>query len=107
MSSKNGGGGEVKPFGSPLRIVATVIVLALFAAFGVSSCNSSDETTSRNGNASITEVPSARPQPSAAAALSSLPTSVRDAELRAAKGAPIKLSDYSGKVLLGNILATC
>ncbi len=106
MSSKNRGRAEVKTFWSPLRIVSTVIVLALFAAFGVSSCNSSDEKTSRNGNASITEVPSARPQPSAAAALSSLPTSVRDAELRAAKGAPIKLSDYSGKVLLVNLWAT-
>ena len=106
MSSKNRGRAEVKTFWSPLRIVSTVIVLALFAAFGVSSCNSSDEKTSRNGNASITEVPSARPQPSAPAALSSLPTSVRDAELRAAKGAPIKLSDYSGKVLLVNLWAT-
>ena len=106
MSSKNRGRAEVKTFWSPLRIVSTVIVLALFAAFGVSSCNSSDEKTSRNDNASITEVPSARPQPSAAAALSSLPTSVRDAELRAAKGAPIKLSDYSGKVLLVNLWAT-
>jgi len=106
MSFKNRGRAEVKTFWSPLRIVSTVIVLALFAAFGVSSCNSSDEKTSRNDNASITEVPSARPQPSAAAALSSLPTSVRDAELRAAKGAPIKLSDYSGKVLLVNLWAT-
>jgi peroxiredoxin len=106
MSSKNRGRAEVKTFWSPLRIVSTVIVLALFAAFGVSSCNSSDEKTSRNLNASITEVPSARPQTSAPAALSSLPTNVRDAELRAAKGAPIKLSDYSGKVLLVNLWAT-
>lgn len=39
-------------------------------------------------------------------ALTSLPQIVLDAENRAARGAPIKLSDYSGKVLLVNLWAT-
>jgi peroxiredoxin len=106
MSSKNRDRAEVKTFWSPLRIVSTIIVLALFAAFGVSSCNSRDEKVAGNSNSSLTRVPSAIPQPLAPTGLNSLPTNVRDAELRAAKGAPIKLSDYSGKVLLVNLWAT-
>jgi peroxiredoxin len=35
-----------------------------------------------------------------------LPSSVIDAELKAVAGAPIKLSNYSGKVLLVNLWAT-
>jgi peroxiredoxin len=38
--------------------------------------------------------------------LAPLPANVRDAELKAASGGPIKISDYSGKVLLVNLWAT-
>jgi thiol-disulfide isomerase/thioredoxin len=35
-----------------------------------------------------------------------LPPAVRDAEMKAVTGAPIKLSDYSGKVVILNLWAT-
>jgi cytochrome c biogenesis protein CcmG/thiol:disulfide interchange protein DsbE len=108
MSFKNQGRGEVKRFWSPLRIVSTVIVLGLFAAFGISSCTSKDQTTvgPAVANNSGSTAPPVRTNPTRPAALSSLPASLRDSELRAASGSPIKLSDYSGKVLLVNLWAT-
>jgi peroxiredoxin len=109
MSFKNQGSGEVKRFWSPLRIVSTVIVLGLFAAFGISSCTSKDQTTAGPAgvaNNSGNTAPTVRTNPARPAALSSLPASLRDSELRAASGSPIKLSDYSGKVLLVNLWAT-
>jgi thiol-disulfide isomerase/thioredoxin len=38
--------------------------------------------------------------------MATLPAAVRDAEMKAVTGTPIKLSDYSGKVLLLNLWAT-
>ena len=94
-----------------MRIAFTVLVLSLFAAFGISSCSSSDETRSnppapgvaRDANPSIRSVP-VRPAPPAP--ITMLPASVTSAELRAVSGAPIKLANYSGKVLLVNLWAT-
>lgn len=83
---------EVK-FWTPLRIASTLIVLGLLAAFGVSSCNSLD--------------PEVKTASRSAARAGTLPREVLDAENRAAGGAnPIKISDYSGKVLLINLWAT-
>lgn len=76
-------------FWSPLRLVTTLIVLGLVAAFGVSSCNSNDPPT-RVSNSN----------------LPLLPAVVLDTELKAASGDPIKLSNYSGKVMLVNLWAT-
>ena len=82
-------------FWTPLRLVTTVVAFGLLAAFGVSSCNSNDPPSKTANRA-------ARP-----AALNTLPRTVLDAENRAATGAaPIKLADYSGKVLLVNLWAT-
>jgi len=108
MSSKKQVTRSVKTFWSPLRIVSTIVVLALVAAFGLSSCNSSDEKIAENpGNKPTVKVESRPgPGPNTPVALSSLPATVLDAELRAAEGAPIKLADYSGKVLLVNLWAT-
>jgi len=71
-------------FWTPLRIVATLIVLVLLGAFGISSCNSNDSTAS----------------------LPVVPAVVFDTEMRAVDGNPIKLSNYSGKVLFVNLWAT-
>ncbi len=108
MSFKKQGRDEVR-FWSPLRIVSSVIVLGLFAAFGISSCTSKDETTSGPAavaNNSGNPPPTVRVNPPRPAAPSSLPANLRDSELRASSGGPIKLSDYSGKVLLVNLWAT-
>jgi thiol-disulfide isomerase/thioredoxin len=78
---------EVK-FWTPLRLVTTIIVLGVLVAFAVSSCNSNDP-------------------PSKTAARNMLPRQVLDAENRAASGSvPIKLANYSGKVLFVNLWAT-
>ena len=83
-------------FWTPLRLACTVISFGLLAAFGVSSCNSNDPPSPASAN-----------KPSAnRASFASLPQPVLDAENPAASGNPIKLGDYSGKVLLVNLWAT-
>lgn len=87
-------------FWTPLRLVSTVIVLGLLAAFGVSSCNSNDPPPR------VEVKPVAVPKRSANTGLTTLPRLVLDAENKATNGAPIKLANYSGKVLLVNLWAT-
>lgn len=96
-----------KPLWTPVRVAFTILVLSLFAAFGISSCSSSDEK--REAPAPVVRNNPGAPQPVAPAApapMLTLPTSITDAELRAVTGAPIKLSSYNGKVLLVNLWAT-
>lgn len=90
--------GPIK-FWSPLRVVSTLIVLGLIAAFGISSCNSTDVKPT---------VSKAPPAPGAPAneANPAMPAVVMETEMKSAKGDPIKLSNYSGKVLLVNLWAT-
>ena len=87
-------------FWSPLRVACTVISLGLLAAFGASSCNSNDPPYKASGSNS-TAAPN-RPN----AGLVSVPRPILDAENRAASGDPIKLANYSGKVMLVNLWAT-
>ena len=100
-----------KPLWTPARIAATVVVLSLLAAFGISSCSSGDERRSNPTAPSVT-VNSGRANPAPPVrnapppAMTTLPANVAEAELRAVTGAPIKLADYSGKVLLVNLWAT-
>lgn len=85
-------------FWTPLRVVSTLIVLGLLAAFGVSSCNSNDPAPT----ASKPPAPSTGNE-----ATATLPAVVFDTEMKNANGNdPIKLSNYSGKVLLVNLWAT-
>ncbi len=93
---------EVK-FWTPLRMAITVIALGLLAAFGASSCNSNDPLPRTAPVANVSRPAGA---PNARVALSSLPRVVLDAENKATTGAPIKLADYSGKVLFVNLWAT-
>lgn len=81
-----------KNFFTPARLALTALVLSVGALVGASSCNSNDSI----GGAKEP----AKPAPNM------LPASVLDAEMRAVTGAPIKLSDYSGKVVLLNLWAT-
>jgi thiol-disulfide isomerase/thioredoxin len=99
MALKTKEPGKIK-FWSPLRVVSTVIVLGLIAAFGISSCNSNDVpvTTSKPGDP-------ARPG-AEAAARPLLPAVALDTEMKGINGESIKLSNYSGKVLLVNLWAT-
>lgn len=103
MSSEKRLCGIKSHFFSPARIALTVLVLSLVAMFGASSCNSTDEIAKTRGTA---PKPAANPSRSAVPATTVLPASVRDIEMKAVAGGPIKLSDYGGKVLLLNIWAT-
>lgn len=93
---------------TPSRIAFSVLTLSLFAALGISSCSSGDEphssppAVSRDG-APGKNAPARSAPPSATL---TLPASVVEAEMKAVTGAPIKLSSYSGKVLLLNLWAT-
>ena len=86
-------------FWTPLRLASTVISLGLLAAFGVSSCNSIDPpSTPASANRAAPNRPTS--------GFISLTQAVLDAENPGTKGEPIKLGDYSGKVLLVNLWAT-
>ena len=97
---------------TPARIAFTVLVLSLFAALGISSCSSGDERHSNPpapGVATDSKAPNRGAPPASNVApppVTMLPASVTEAELRALTGAPIKLSNYAGKVLLVNLWAT-
>jgi len=97
MALKKHETGVIK-FWTPLRVVSTLIVLGLLAAFGVSSCNSNDPVSTRQP---------ATPAAGNEVASAALPAVVLDTEMKSANGSdPIKLSNYSGKVLLVNLWAT-
>ena len=94
-----------KPLWTAPRIAFTILVLSLIGAFGISSCSSGDERrTAPPAPAKNTTEPSSRN--AAPATMTVLPTSVTEVELKAVTGAPIKLSNYAGKVLLVNLWAT-
>ena len=89
-------------------MAATIMVLTLVAMFGASSCNSSDERVTREPapKAKTAPVNPAAPATAPPTAMATLPATVLDAQLKAVNGAPIKLADYSGKVLVINLWAT-
>jgi peroxiredoxin len=84
-------------FWTPLRVACTVISLGLLAAFSVSSCNSNDPPSITVNKSSAATRPTA---------LTTLPRPILEAENKATSGGPIKLGNYSGKVLLVNLWAT-
>ncbi|HKO44057.1 MAG TPA: TlpA disulfide reductase family protein [Pyrinomonadaceae bacterium] len=95
-----------KPLWTPARLAFTIVVLSLFAMVGVSSCNSNDETRSSVPTPANTPAAPVRNAPAPQPVLTTLPANVLESELKALTGAPIKLSNYDGKVLLVNLWAT-
>lgn len=78
------------------------LVLLLFVVSWASSCNSTEEVAKKGA-------PAVSPAPKASSeftGLTALPANVLDAELKSVRGAPIKLANYSGKVLVVNFWAT-
>lgn len=92
----------MKKFWTPKRLFWTFIALVSIAVAG-SSCNSTDvtPTSPSSPTASSKTAPN-----STGPVLESLPANILQAELQTASGGPIRLSDYSGKVLLVNLWAT-
>lgn len=95
-----------KPLWTPPRLAFTIVVLSLFATVGVSSCNSNDETRMSAPTPTNTPAAPVRNAPAPQPVLKTLPANVLESELKALNGAPIKLSNYDGKVLLVNLWAT-
>lgn len=109
MSSSIKSADDRKRFWTSHRVIATLFVLSLIAAFGISSCHSNDEPkTGENSNTTTAKAPApaAPARNTAPAPVLMLPASVRDAQLTAIDGASFSLADYSGKVLLVNLWAT-
>ena len=95
-----------KPLWTTPRLAFTIVVLSLFATVGVSSCNSNDETRMSTPTPTNTPAAPVRNAPAPQPVLTTLPANVLESELKALNGAPIKLSNYGGKVLLVNLWAT-
>jgi thiol-disulfide isomerase/thioredoxin len=98
-----------KSFWTVGRIVVTLIGVALIAALGLSSCNSTD----KSGNPTVKVVPgtsNASPESPTnnppLAAFINLPPEVRDLKVTTLDGGSLKLSDYNDKVVIVNIWAT-
>lgn len=88
-----------------MRMALTLVVLALIAAFGASSCNQPSEVAKPSESAAK---PGGAPGGPAAPppALAPLPASLMTTELKTIDGKTIKLSDYAGKVVVVNLWAT-
>ncbi|MBV9958112.1 MAG: TlpA family protein disulfide reductase [Acidobacteria bacterium] len=78
---------ERKKFWTTTRIIFTCAVFALVAAFGLSSCSKTAKV-----NKPIAGI--------------EMPASVLNAQLKDVDGAPLKLADYNGKVVIINMWAT-
>jgi glutathione peroxidase-family protein len=98
MSFNKNVGTPQRTFWTPLRLTTTLLVFGLLLSFGLASCNSHEAPTP-----TPTTKPGTEP---AGHATNTLPATVLDAEQKSLNGNPIKLSAYSGKVLLVNLWAT-
>ena len=104
MSSQKQTTGKRKSFWTPFRLASTIVILTLVAMFGASSCNSTDERLAKE--TPQPKIAATNPGAPAPATTMILPPTVRDAVLRSVSGGPIKLADYSGKVVVLNLWAT-
>jgi len=96
---------EKNNYMNPGRLALTILVLSLVAVVGASSCNSTEDI-GKSGPVSINPAKPVPGAPAAPAALVTLPPVVLETELKTVGVRPIKLSDYSGKVLVVNLWAT-
>jgi len=96
-------------FWTPGRAALTLVVVGLLSALGLSSCNSSDVTTTNapaNAPAnSVAKNPPPRTVPPVPAVIN-LPQDLRDKQIKTLEGESLKLADYANKVLIVNIWAT-
>lgn len=94
-------------FWTPVRLALTLVVLALIAAFGASSCNKAPEAAKPSEGTAKTGDTSASPTAASAPAVPApLSASMLATELKTIDGKIIKLSDYAGKVVVVNLWAT-
>jgi thiol-disulfide isomerase/thioredoxin len=96
---------DKKGFWTPVRVASTFGVLALVAAFMVTSCQS-DAAKPQPGSATTAPNQPAAPANPAPVKAQPLPAAVLNAELKDLDGKTFKLSDYTGKVVVVNLWAT-
>src|SRR6266699_6907402 len=93
------------------RVILTLTAVIAISALGLSSCNSTDDS-SMNGpgvassNRPVNPNSSAPNASNAPAAFISLPQTLRDTKVQTLDGQSLKLADYADKVMVLNIWAT-
>ena len=109
-SSMQSGNNHTNRFWTPARTALTMIVFALLASFGISSCNSTDKSAGANANAPQISMKvngaNAAAQPANAAPPPMLPASTLDASFKTIDGKDFKLSELKGKALVIDLWAT-
>lgn len=95
---------------TPARVFFTVVVLSLIAIFAFAACNSKEASNAPanagNGNNSNSKAGGPIKGPPDTSKLTPVPPDAMNADLRDVDGKPIKIADYSGKVLIINMWAT-
>ena len=98
-------------FWTASRVILTLTIVIAISALGLSSCNSTDDS-SKNGagvassNRPVNPNSSAPNTSNAPAAFISLPQTLRDTKVQTLDGQSLKLADYADKVMVLNIWAT-
>lgn len=106
--------GQHAGFWTPTRVALTLTALALLATFGVTSCSKPTAETENAGAPKTTITVNAPSKPANApktnnappAALTALPASALEADLKTMEGKAFKLADLKGKVLVIDLWAT-
>ncbi len=89
------------------RITLTLVVFALLSVALSSSCNNeANYEASNNAPATPGTRPSTPPPAAATATTTALPAGLEQTEMKTIDGKPLKLADYSGKVLVLDLWAT-
>lgn len=106
-----------KSFWTPVRLALTLATFALLTAFGVSSCNSTDNSKTSVSTTSTANAPTAKgpvivkqaptntTQPASIIG-TVLPEPMMKRSLTTLTGKSLKLSDYAGKVMVLNLWAS-
>ena len=109
-SSKQSGNKSTNKFWTPARVALTMIVFALLATFGISSCNSTDKSAGANANAPQISMKvngaNAASQPVNAAPQPMLSASALNASFKTIDGKDFKIAELKGKALVIDLWAT-
>ncbi|HEX8890622.1 MAG TPA: TlpA disulfide reductase family protein [Pyrinomonadaceae bacterium] len=106
MNSNKKQVGQGNGFWTPARTAVTFLACGLLATFGITSCNSSQGTSSTNANATKVTMTVNGAQPNPAPAPQMIPASALDASLKTVDGKDFKLSELKDKVVVIDLWAT-
>src|SRR4051794_13646648 len=111
MNSDKKAGRQENNFWTPARAALTFLVFGLLASFGITSCNSSSNSSSTNANApkitmTVNGANPAQPAGGNVPPPQMIPASALDASLKTVDGKDFKLSELKDKVLVLDLWAT-